>query len=118
MCGYIIATEIRGATTNSLDAQHRKHAKCMYGRRFGEGHTEQRQNIGGDGWCLEFGSVQGLCFREVGLEGTGTNWFLKKHCCACNGISLFMYQIRSEASQFHTHPASFDKIYIYICNYR
>lgn len=61
----------------------------------------------------KFGIVQGLCFNEVGFEGTGTNWFLKKHCCACNGISLFMYQIRSEASQFHTHPASSDTIYIY-----
>ena len=37
-----------------------------------------KQNIGGDEVMGKFGIVQGLCFREVGFEGTGTNWFLKK----------------------------------------
>ena len=52
MCGNLIATEIRGAATGSLDAQHGECAKRMYGRRFGEGHT-WKKHIGGDGWCLE-----------------------------------------------------------------
>lgn len=64
MCGYIIATEIRGATTNSLDAQHRKHAKCMYGRRFGEGHTEHKTKH--RWWWLVLGSLE--LFKGCVLE--------------------------------------------------
>ena len=71
MCGYLIATEIRGAATGSLDAQHGECAKCMYGRRFGEGHTWKKNTLVAMVGAWKFGFFQGYVFkRSVELEGT------------------------------------------------
>ncbi len=58
-------------------------------------------------WWLVLGSLD--FFKVTFLRGR-LNWrersnWRKKHCCACNGFNLFMYQIRSEPWRFDMHPA-------------